>query len=253
MFVLCEMLNCSVLFFNFWITNVFLNGKFLYYGWDVIKFGQLSLEEQAVSINPFCQTFPLEVSCTVPNVGAAGGEQNHNGLCVLSQNVINEKMYLAVWFWMVFLVFVIPVFLVYRTATLCFPCARAGLLMSKIGNTNDVAARKACSYVVSKCFVGDWFVLYQISKNCNMYFFRCFIKELKRDMKKNPKNSKSKNQDFAKMNHIAAKMSPSEIDEHEDKFEDMEEGETDLMRVNLPGETSSLLLDEEDAHNAPTL
>jgi hypothetical protein len=28
-------------------------------------------------------------------VGAAGGEQNHNGLCILSQNIINEKMYLG--------------------------------------------------------------------------------------------------------------------------------------------------------------
>ena len=58
---------------------------------------------------------------------------------------------------------------------------------AKIGNTNDASARKAVSYVVSKCYVGDWFVLYQISKNVNMYFFRVFIKELRKDMKLNPK------------------------------------------------------------------
>ena len=45
-----------------------------------------------------CAVFPTEVSCTVPNIGAAGGEQNHNGLCVLSQNIINEKIYLIIWF-----------------------------------------------------------------------------------------------------------------------------------------------------------
>ncbi|QQP58450.1 Innexin, partial [Caligus rogercresseyi] len=39
--------------------------------------------ERENNINPFCQTFPTEVSCTVPNIGAAGGEQFHNGLCVL--------------------------------------------------------------------------------------------------------------------------------------------------------------------------
>ena len=44
-----------------------------------------------------CAVFPTEVSCTVPNIGAAGGEQNHNGLCVLSQNIINEKIYLIIW------------------------------------------------------------------------------------------------------------------------------------------------------------
>ena len=132
MFVLCELLNCAILFFNFWICDVFLNGKFYYYGWNVIVYSHMSREDQEININPFCQTFPKEVSCTVPNVGAAGGPQNHNGLCVLSQNVINEKMYLAVWFWTVFLIFVVPVFLVYRICTLLFQCFRAGLLMCKL-------------------------------------------------------------------------------------------------------------------------
>lgn len=131
MFVLCELLNCSVLFLNFWITDIFLNGKFYYYGWDVIKYTRMTPEEQEIAVNPFCSTFPKEVSCTVPNVGAAGGLQNHNGLCVLSQNIINEKMYLAVWFWVVFLVFVIPLLVLYRICTLLFDCFRTGLLMCK--------------------------------------------------------------------------------------------------------------------------
>ena len=74
----------------------------------------------------------LKVSCTVPNVGAAGGPQNHNGLCVLSQNVINEKMYLAIWFWTVFLImFIVPFFIVYRLTTILFACMRSALLMGK--------------------------------------------------------------------------------------------------------------------------
>ena len=35
--------------------------------------------------NPLCAVFPTEVSCNIPNVGAAGNEQAHNGLCVLTQ------------------------------------------------------------------------------------------------------------------------------------------------------------------------
>ena len=42
MFVLCEVLNCIVLFFNFWCCDVFLNGKFYYYGWDVIQYARCS-------------------------------------------------------------------------------------------------------------------------------------------------------------------------------------------------------------------
>jgi hypothetical protein len=36
---------------------------------------QLSASEQRQTVNPFCRAFPTDVSCTVPNVGAAGGEQ----------------------------------------------------------------------------------------------------------------------------------------------------------------------------------
>ena len=63
------------------------------------------------------QVFPTEVSCTVPNVGAAGGEQNHNGLCILSQNIINEKMYLVIWVWMVTLIIVVLPYILFRIST----------------------------------------------------------------------------------------------------------------------------------------
>ena len=39
--------------------------------------------------------------------------------------------------------------------------------------------------------MGDWFVLMQLSKNCNQYFFRDFIKELAIEIEK--KNKKKKN------------------------------------------------------------
>lgn len=131
-FVLCEVLNFVILFANFYITDVFLNGKFWYYGWDVLQYGRLPADEQKFKVNPFCATFPLEVSCTVPNVGAAGGEQHHNGLCVLSQNVINEKMYLVIWFWLAFMIIITPLCIIYRLCTIFFDGFRSSVLMSKL-------------------------------------------------------------------------------------------------------------------------
>ena len=43
--------------------------------------------------------------------------------------------------------------------------------------------------------LGDWFVLYQLCKNCNPYFFREFIKELARDLKRKPKETKKASKD----------------------------------------------------------
>lgn len=178
-FAFTEFLNFVILVGNFWFMDMFLQGKFWYFGIDVINFSRLHPDEQKFKPNPFCQVFPLETSCTLPSVGAGGGEQETNGLCVLSQNIINQKMYLVLWFWMTFLIMITPLCLIYRIITIWFDCFRSALLMAQIGNTNDAEARKATKIVSNKCYLGDWFVLYQISKNANMYFFRAFIKELK--------------------------------------------------------------------------
>ena len=53
---------------------------------------------------------------------------------------------------------------------------------ARIGNTNDKFTRKAIKVVMAKCYIGDWFVLYQLSKNVNMYFFRAFMRELKHEL-----------------------------------------------------------------------
>lgn len=191
-FVGCEFMNIIMLFLNFWGTDKFLNGNFKYYGWNVIKYYALTKEEQKIAVNPLCEAFPTEVSCDVPNVGAAGGVQNSNGLCILSQNIINEKMYLIIWFWLVLLIFISVPYLMFRLCTIFFDYVRYALLISKCGRTNDPEVPKAIRYVMKDAYVGDWFVLHQLSKNVNTYFFREFVKELRIEMKNRPKRSRGK-------------------------------------------------------------
>merc|ERR1719193_2217408 len=54
----------------------------------------------------------------------------------------------------------------------------------------DEDIKKCLEYVLSKCQMGDWFVLYQLSKNCNPYFFREVIKEFAIELKLRPKRSR---------------------------------------------------------------
>ena len=96
-----------------------------------MKYNMLSKAEQKVNVDPMCNVFPTEVSCVIPNVGAAGGGQDLNGMCVLSQNIINEKMYFVLWFWMVFLIMLFPICIVYRVLTICFDGFRSALLFGK--------------------------------------------------------------------------------------------------------------------------
>ena len=88
----------------------------------------------------------FKVSCMVPNIGAAGGNQQHNGLCELTQvymacyilsfpllqNIINGKIYLILWFWFGFLVLVSFIFVFYRLLTILSYTLRFNLLYKTV-------------------------------------------------------------------------------------------------------------------------
>ena len=114
------------------MTDIFLHRKFRMYGWDVVQYYSYSLQQRndpdLAIRNPMCTVFPTITSCSVPNVGASGVAQVHNGLCVLTQNIINEKIYLVLWWWYAILAPVSVLFIAYRIITIFFQGVRFGLL-----------------------------------------------------------------------------------------------------------------------------
>ena len=73
--------------------------------------------------------FPLSSSCTFHSVGTAAGEQKFNSLCVLSLNIINEKIYLLLWFWFYLLTTLTGCHLMYRACLILMPFSRTLLLL----------------------------------------------------------------------------------------------------------------------------
>ena len=45
----------------------------------------------------------------------------------------------------------------------------------------DPELRSALRYVLDQCYLGDWFLLLQLSRNTNLYFYRAFIKQLREE------------------------------------------------------------------------
>merc|ERR1719499_2184099 len=85
----------------------------------------------------------------------------------------------------------------YRVATLFFDKLRFYQLFKTFRHKYDEDVTKCLEYVLSKCQVADWFVMYQLSKNCNQYFFREFIRELAIELKLRPKKSKSRGSTYS--------------------------------------------------------
>merc|ERR1719195_1360417 len=101
-FFLCELLNIVI---TILVTHVFLNYKYLDYGPHVYHYYSLDSEtrSQRGTFNPMCEVFPSVVSCNWNRHGMGGHADLKNGICILGNNIINQKIFAFSWFWHYFL------------------------------------------------------------------------------------------------------------------------------------------------------
>ncbi|XP_023346382.1 innexin inx2 [Eurytemora carolleeae] len=186
-YLICEVLNFLISVGNIYLTDYFLGGRFIRYGTRVVRFLYYDQIARLDMPNPFCTVFPTITSCTFHTVGSAAGEQKFNSLCILSLNIINEKVYLLLWFWMYFLTVVSGVHLFYRLLVVFVPPLRYLLILCRTRGFSRLDSNTAKN-VLSHCYLGDWFVLYQLSKNSNTYFFRYLLRHLDKAFTNQAKN-----------------------------------------------------------------
>lgn len=90
--------------------------------------------------------------------------------------MINDKVFLGIWVWYYFMVVIGSLQIINRTSQLFSAKVRYFLIkmkMSKYFKNN--AHMKHILHFIENCSIGDWFVLYQMSKNLNKRFFAEFL------------------------------------------------------------------------------
>lgn len=136
-------------------------------------------------------------------------------MCILSLNIIIDKIYLVLWFWFVVLGVLGGIRVGCRIVQIASPRMRYYLMKIKMhrfvlqnanseNNSCSTSVRTMpvnaftvciCRYFgkdeniaaikeyITVCTIGDWFVLYQMSKNLNRRFFYEFLVRLSKDAK----------------------------------------------------------------------
>jgi hypothetical protein len=170
-YFLCELLNFANVVGQIYFMDMFLGGEFTTYGSDVVRFQDLEPEER---VDPMAKVFPKVTKCTFHTYGASGTVQNHDGLCVLPLNIVNEKIMVFLWFWFVVVAVFSGLALVYRALVVALPPVRGWLLRYRSSrlNVDDV------DEINAKCRVGDWFLLYLIGKSMDPLIFEEFVHDL---------------------------------------------------------------------------
>ena len=179
-FLSCQLLSLLLLILNFKLTDKFLNNKFALYGIKVIQWYGLSKndKEAGTMVNPMCNAFPTQVSCNFQYFGTGGKPSEDNDLCILQQNIINEKIYFFLWFWFVAMFTLTVCQLFVEICFLALPFVRQFFIFQGIGTRFLTSDMKA---YLKNCSIGDIFVLYQMSKNTHTSFFYQLLENLSGD------------------------------------------------------------------------
>merc|ERR1712223_1650941 len=177
-FVFCELLNLVIVAVQFVITHRFLHYRFLTYGFQVWQYYLLPPEEQRMPgvKNPMCIAFPRIASCDYWRWGSGGRQESINAICILALNIINDKVFLVLWWWYLILMFVGIIRIIFRFVQIYSTRLRFYLLKIRMNRyfKRNANMDKVRNYIC-QCSRGDWFVLYQLSKNLNRPFFMEFL------------------------------------------------------------------------------
>ena len=123
-----------------------------------------------------CEVFPKQAACFYSRFGLGGGLDSRHGMCVLGLNMINDKVFVILWLWHYFLIVMGCIRVTTRSLQLSSCHIRFFLMKMKMQRYFKKNAHvKHIKHYVHHCSIGDWFVLYQMSKNLNKRFFAEFI------------------------------------------------------------------------------
>jgi len=185
-FFLCELLTLINVIAQIYITDRFLGYQFTTYGTEVIKMTTMDPEVRA---DPMNVVFPKVTKCTFHMYGPSGTVTKHDGLCILALNILNEKIFVFLWFWFVLLAVVTAVSIIYRAATLASLSLRVRAVMKQLHGqvhqnlVHDVLTCPQHSWIDQ---IGDYWVMFLLSKNLPAIAMRELLEELKPLMNPSP-------------------------------------------------------------------
>lgn len=183
-FIACEVINFINVVSNMFFINRFLGGVFLKYGTRVIEFTN---EDQEERWDPMIVAFPRMTKCSFHFYGSSGTIQKSDALCLLPLNIVNEKIYIFLWFWLIILAVVTGLNLVYRLAVLMVPSLRLFMLRRLASPSLD-----SSTMVVNRVPIADYFLLHLLGKNLEGFLFNGLIDDMAMHLSNVPSRTDSR-------------------------------------------------------------
>jgi len=90
-------------------------------------------------------------------------------------NIINEKIYIFLWYWFIILIIITGIYWIYRLLTIFSSAVRKAVLG---WHTNGLVDSDTIEKVTNYLTVAEWFFLSQLGANLDPYFFKRLMEEI---------------------------------------------------------------------------
>lgn len=168
-FFMCELMNTANAVIQMLLVDYFFGS-----GYAPNMFAMTGTELDSRP-DPLDVILPRYTKCTFSEYGTSGiPVQKLDGMCVIPLNLFMQNMYTALWSWLLFVSLVSLFNTSYRLVIMSVPDVRLMLLTIRC----RLAPRQQVAALCDKCEIGDWFILYQLSKNLHPVIFKEFMSDL---------------------------------------------------------------------------
>ncbi|CAG2159069.1 unnamed protein product [Oppiella nova] len=183
-YLFCEVLALGNVLAQMYMLDKFFDGEFLTYGIQVIQFSQLDQEER---IDPMIRIFPRVTKCRFYKYGPSANIETIDALCLLPLNIINEKIYIFLWFWFLLLAALTAIVIMFRLVIIACPPVRVYLLNLRF----RLSQLDHLHTIVRRISIGDWFLVYMLGQNIDSVIYQEVIQDLASKTDSQPKESQS--------------------------------------------------------------
>jgi len=177
-FVACEMLNVIIGVISFLFINAFLSGHFSTYGADVLNYNSGYKDENTNTKDPMCSLFPTIVNCETSFFGITGAKEDRSNICILGQNILNQKIYFVLWLWFMILFGVSVLVIINRIMCIFVPAFQRQVVASHLKSRNSNRLTSLERIPLGHDYLGKWFILAQLGRNSSPYKYRNFLDQL---------------------------------------------------------------------------
>ncbi|KAJ9596361.1 hypothetical protein L9F63_012636 [Diploptera punctata] len=175
-FYFCQVLNLLNVLGNAYLSDLLLGGNFFHYGLQMSLYGIQTLDS-----SPSDAMFPKLTKCIFRKYGPSGTIQTHDALCVMSLNIVNDKIFTALWFWFCLLTLVTALSLLWSWVVfLRLTCASSfySPWTQRVLGAPVSLDPVYISTITRRLDCGDWLFLRLLANNMNVQVYKEFMEHL---------------------------------------------------------------------------